>query len=278
MRIGSILFFSAITYFTFIAAPIYFYQHGISRSEMILFLIYTFGTSFAITMGYHRLFAHVTYKTHPLIQFLLLYFGAASFQQSALKWASQHRKHHQFTDTDLDPYNIKKGFFYAHIGWILFWKQPVNYDNVKDLQQNKMLMSQHKHYQWWAIGAGVIVPVILGALMGNHWQTSLLLNVNIRLFLVFTSAFFINSFCHTFGSADFDGSLSAKDHWLGAILTNGEGYHNFHHKFPGDYRNGYRWYHWDPTKWLIVLLSHLNLASDLKRVSDSKILEAIHKS
>ena len=96
---------------------------------------------------------------------LALFFGAASFQQSALKWSSQHRDHHQYVDTDRDPYDISRGFWYAHVGWILFWKHPINYDNVKDLQQNALVMSQHKHYRLWSIGSGLILPLLIGALM-----------------------------------------------------------------------------------------------------------------
>ena len=91
------------------------------------------------------------------------------------------------------------------------------------------------------------------------------MTVCLRMVLVMHSAFFINSFAHVFGEKRFDGSISASDHWLGAILTNGEGYHNYHHRFPRDYRNGVLWYHWDPSKWTIAVLARLGLAWDLQR-------------
>ena len=99
----------------------------------------------------------------------------------------------------------------------------------------------------------------------GHPLGALIMTVSLRMVLVMHSAFFINSYAHTFGSRNFDGRLSAGDHWLGAILTNGEGYHNFHHRYPNDYRNGIRWFHWDPSKWLIFILSKIGLAWDLKR-------------
>ena len=95
-----------------------------------------------------------------------------------------------------------------------------------------------------------------------------------RLALVHHCTFFINSFAHTFGTAEYDAVSSAKDNWIGALLTNGEGYHNYHHRFPSDYRNGIRWYHWDPTKWVIWTLSKVGLASELKRTPLEKIAEA----
>ena len=272
-RWGSILFFLVLTLTTLIAVPLYIYYRGVSFSEWALFVFYVLTTSFAITVGYHRLFAHMTYKAHPLIRFSLLFFGAATFEQSALKWSSLHRTHHQYVDTEEDPYNIKRGFFYAHIGWILLWKHAVNYDNVKDLQKSRLVMHQHTHYKLWSYGAGLVVPLLIGACTG-HLLGALLFSVAARLTLVMNSAFFINSYAHTFGSRPFDTSISARDHWLGAVLTNGEGYHNFHHRFPNDYRNGILWFHWDPSKWAIWGLSHFGLVSELKRTSKKAIQEA----
>ena len=272
-RWGSIAFMVGIHLAVVIGLPVYVHYYGVTASEMALFIFYVLATSFSITVGYHRLFAHSAFKVHPAIRFLILFFGGAAFEQSALKWASQHRRHHQFTDTAKDPYNIKQGFFYAHMGWIMFWKHPVDYDNVKDLQKSALVMSQHRHYQWWSMIAGVVVPLAIGGLTGPMLG-ALLWSVAARLVLVFHSAFFINSFAHSFGTRPYDPTISAKDNWFGAVLTNGEGYHNFHHKFPTDYRNGIRWYHWDPTKWVIWSMARLGLAWDLKKTPDLQIGQA----
>ena len=99
--------------------------------------------------------------------------------------------------------------------------------------------------------------------------------VCLRMIIVLHSSFFVNSFAHTFGKKTYDRTQSARDNWLGALLTNGEGFHNFHHRFPTDYRNGVRWYHWDPSKWSIFLLSKAGLAWNLRKASDRKIAEAV---
>ena len=99
------------------------------------------------------------------------------------------------------------------------------------------------------------IPIVI-------WMT-----VCLRMFLVLNAAFFINSYAHMVGDNAFNRNESARDHWLGALITNGEGYHSFHHRYPNDYRNGIRWYHWDPSKWFIYLLSRLGFAWDLKRSS-----------
>jgi stearoyl-CoA desaturase (delta-9 desaturase) len=114
------------------------------------------------------------------------------------------------------------------------------------------------------------VPMIIGFLIG-HPLGAFIMTVCLRLVLVMNTAFFINSFAHSYGDRPYDSSFSARDHWIGAFLTNGEGYHNFHHKFPTDYRSGIRWFHFDPSKWIIYTLSKLNLAWDLKKTSQENL-------
>lgn len=266
-------FFGVTTIIGVVGTPWYIYRYGVSVPELALFLFYMVATGLAITVGYHRLLSHNTYKTNRFIQFTLLFFGAAAFEQSGLTWSSGHRDHHRFVDTDLDPYSIKKGFWYAHIGWMTLWHQKPDYNNVKDLLKDKLVMHQHNHYVLWGFVAGIATPIVIGALIG-HALGALILAVGLRLTLVYHATFCINSVCHTFGKPTFDIHATARDHWFVAILTYGEGYHNFHHRFPTDFRNGIRWYHWDPSKWVIIILKKLGLAWDLQTVSDETIRQA----
>ena len=216
----NILFFAVTTLLGVVGTPLYFLHRGVSLFELVLFGFFLLATPLSITMGYHRLYAHMTYKANPLVQFLFLFFGAAAFEQSALKWASQHRTHHQFVDTDKDPYSIKKGFFYAHIGWLIFWKQSAHFDNVPDLQRNRLVMHQHRHYMLWSVASGVLLPVLIGAAAG-HALGAFLFAVCLRLTLVYHGTFCINSVCHMFGKATYDIYSSAKDHWFAALITFG---------------------------------------------------------
>lgn len=268
-----IAFFAITTAGAVIGAPLYIQHFGISLSEVLLFLFFVLATGFAITVGYHRLYAHRAFKANKAVQFLVLFFGSAAFEQSALTWCSGHRDHHRYVDTDLDPYSIKKGFWYAHIGWMTLWKQWPDYRNVKELLGNRLVRHQHHHYVAWGMTAGILLPLLLGALSG-HGLGALVFSVCVRLTLVYHATFCINSVCHTFGKATYDIHATARDHWLVAFLTNGEGYHNFHHRFPTDYRNGIRWYHWDPSKWMIALLEKLGLVWNLRRTNDLHVLEA----
>ncbi len=273
-RWASVVFLYGVSAVALVVCPLYLLFHGIHTETIYLFVFLCISTVLGITAGYHRLYAHTTYQAHPVYQFFMLALGAATFQQSALKWASLHRTHHQYTDTERDPYNIKKGFFYAHMGWILFYRREVDYSNVKDLEKSKLIMHQHRYFQWWALGFGLFMPLAIGALYGQVLE-ALLFGVAARLFVVFQVVFFINSFAHTFGKATYGSEVSARDNWLGAILTGGEGYHSFHHKFPNDYRNGVRWYHFDPSKWLIWTSNRLGFAWNLRRTPKAQILKAL---
>lgn len=269
----TISFFAFTHLVTLIGVPIYLFSNGIHAGEWGLAAFFFVITGLSITVGYHRYFAHKTYKASSLVSFLNLFFGAAAFQMSALDWASSHRDHHRYVDTEKDPYNIKEGFFHAHIGWMLYKKHIMDHSNVKDMQRSKLVMHQHEYYSLWAIGAGVIFPTLIGWTFG-HALGAFLIAVCARLVAVYQGTFCINSFCHMFGKATYDTEASARDHWALAFLTWGEGFHNFHHHFPNDYRNGVKWYHWDPSKWMIAGFSMLGLAQDLGRTSQFRILSA----
>lgn len=229
----------------------------------------------SITAGYHRLFSHRAYDAHPIVKIFFLIFGAAAFQNSILKWASDHRIHHSEVDTEEDPYNINEGFFYAHMGWILL-KESNSFNDryVKDLTKDKWVMLQHKYYFLIAGFFGIILPTLIGWLAFGSFLGGLAVGALFKVVILHHSTFFINSLCHYIGNTPYTDSNTAKDSWFMALLTFGEGYHNFHHYFQADYRNGIRWFQFDPTKWLIQILSKLKLASKLKVTPDFKIMKA----
>lgn len=226
-----------------------------------------------ITAGYHRLFAHKTYDATRGVQLAALLFGAASVQNSALHWANNHRVHHSKVDRDEDPYNIKRGFFWAHIGWVLYREREPQFKRVRDLQADPLVMWQHRYYVPLAIVVGALIPVALGALWGDPIG-ALLIAGFLRLVVQYHATFATNSLAHTLGARPYDHSTSARDHFLTAVLTLGEGYHNFHHRFQNDYRNGVRRWDFDPTKWLIWSLSAVGAAQNLRRVPEDKIVRA----
>lgn len=230
-------------------------------------------TNLSITMGYHRLFSHKSYEAHPILQGFLLLIGAGAFQGSALKWSSDHRIHHRFEDTDKDPYNINRGFWHAHMGWMMKHETVSLPISAMDLEKNKLVMLQHKYYGFWSIAVGYLFPMFVGQLLGNA-LLGLAIAGGLRIFLTQQSTFFVNSLSHMHGKTTYSKEITARDSILVSVLTHGEGYHNFHHKFQFDYRNGIRWYHWDPTKWSIQTAYLVGLARKLKTVHVTEIWKA----
>lgn len=228
----------------------------------------------SITGGYHRLFAHPTYKAHWSVRAFYLLFGAASVQNSALKWASDHRRHHAKCDQDEDPYNIKLGFWWAHIGWVVYRPQEeAEIRGVPDLKKDPLVMFQHRHYVALAFVGGAILPFCIGLLWGDPWGALLVAGL-LRLMVQWHSTFAVNSVAHCIGRQTYCKISSARDSFFTALLTFGEGYHSYHHKFMTDYRNGVRWYHFDPTKWWVWSLSKVGLARNLRRVARDVIERA----
>ncbi|MEM7310721.1 MAG: fatty acid desaturase [Planctomycetota bacterium] len=228
----------------------------------------------SITGGYHRHFSHPTYKAHWLLRAFYLFFGAASVQNSALKWSDDHRRHHAHTDTDQDPYNIKRGFWWAHIGWVLHRESSRQQTLVGDLMADPLVRFQDRYYIPIAVVSGALLPFCLGLLWGDPWG-ALLVAGFLRLAVQWHATFSVNSFAHMIGRKPYDEGISAQDSFLTALITLGEGYHNFHHRFPMDYRNGVRWWQPDPTKWVIWTASWLGLTWDLRRTTPVRIQNAI---
>jgi stearoyl-CoA desaturase (Delta-9 desaturase) len=227
----------------------------------------------AITGGYHRLFAHPTYRASWILRALYLVFGAAAVQNSALRWSADHRRHHARTDQEEDPYNIQRGVWWAHMGWVFFKDvTPRELHGVKDLQNDALVRWQDRYYVWIALAAGAAVPTLLGFLWGDPIG-GLLVGCFLRMTVQWHATGSVNSIAHWLGSRPYSRTTSARDSFWTALITLGEGYHNFHHRFQGDYRNGVRAYHFDPTKWFVWTLAHLGLTWDLRRTPR----ETIHR-
>jgi stearoyl-CoA desaturase (Delta-9 desaturase) len=250
--------------------PWYGFTHGYSLAAWIFFALFLITTGFSITGGYHRMWAHRAYSAHWTVRLFYMLFGTMALQQTILIWASQHRVHHQHVDdVEVDPYSAKRGFWFSHIGWILrnYKSGETDLSNVKDLQRDPIVMFQHRYYVPLTLAMNIGLPLALGWAFGDLWGV-LLLGGFLRLVINHHVTFFINSLAHMWGSQPYTDENTARDNHVLALITYGEGYHNFHHIFANDYRNGVKWWHVDPTKWLIATLSGLKLASNLKRVPD----------
>jgi len=228
----------------------------------------------SVTGGYHRLFAHPTYRAASAVRLFYLLFGAASVQNSALKWSSDHRVHHAKTDREEDPYNIRRGFWWAHMGWIFHQdREPGVARGVKDLSNDALVRWQDRYYVLVASCFGFFLPALLGLAWGDPIGAFLVAGF-LRLVVQWHATGAVNSFTHRFGTQPYSLANSARDSSFAALITLGEGYHNFHHRFQADYRNGVLWWHFDPTKWFVWSLARVGLARDLRRTPREAIERA----
>ncbi|MCB0411854.1 MAG: fatty acid desaturase, partial [Bdellovibrionales bacterium] len=257
-------------------STVYFMTASWNWWMLVLFIIFYHATGMSITGGYHRLFSHRAYDAHFIVRLFYALFGAAAFQNSILKWATDHRIHHRHVDSDQDPYSISKGFWYAHMGWMIF-KEPLHPHHAayqRDMLKDPIVVWQHKYYLPISIFMGLMIPALLGWWLGGSFIGGLALVGFTRIVALHHGTFLINSLSHWWGRQTYTDENTARDNEFTALLTFGEGYHNFHHLFANDYRNGIRWYHWDPTKWFIRMKAYLGLVSNLRKTPEEQILRA----
>jgi stearoyl-CoA desaturase (Delta-9 desaturase) len=266
---------------TFVAAvvlvPWYGLTHGFTRADLLCCVCLAVANGMAITAGYHRLWAHRTYEAHWSLRLVYLVFGTMALQNSVFMWCSGHRTHHlNVDDVDKDPYSARRGFWFSHIGWMLrnYPSGKEDFSNIPDLKKDPLLAFQHRHYVPLAVALNFGLPLAAGLVFGDVWGMLILAGV-LRLVWSHHVTFFINSLAHMWGSRPYTEDNTARDNPLIAVITYGEGYHNFHHIFAHDYRNGVRWWQWDPTKWLIAALSYLGLTTRLKRTPVFQIQRAL---
>jgi stearoyl-CoA desaturase (Delta-9 desaturase) len=229
----------------------------------------------SITAGYHRLFAHRTYRASAPVRWFFLAFGASTFQNSALSWSADHRAHHADTDGPGDPHSILKGAWWAHMGW-LFYRRECSADvsRLTDLYAVRSIRLQNRYYALLAIGLGLVLPMAIASLWGDPWG-GLLFAGFFRGAVLLQATFCVNSLAHLLGQRRYDRRVSARDSLVTALVTFGEGYHSYHHRFPFDYRNGVRWWQYDPSKWLIWTLSRLRLVSRPRMASPETVARAV---
>ncbi|KZV94644.1 delta 9-fatty acid desaturase protein [Exidia glandulosa HHB12029] len=234
--------------------------------------VYYYVTGFGITAGYHRLWAHRSYSASKALEWFLAFAGAGAVEGSIRWWARGHRAHHRYTDTDLDPYSAHKGLLWSHIGWmVVLPRRKPGAADVSDLAANPIVAWQHRNYLWLLLLMGFVVPTAVAGFGWGDWRGGFFYAAATRLVFLQHSTFCVNSLAHYLGSAPFDDKHTPRDHVVTALLTFGEGYHNFHHQFPSDYRNAIRWFQYDPTKWFIRTCQAVGLASHLKTFPDNEI-------
>jgi stearoyl-CoA desaturase (Delta-9 desaturase) len=214
---------------------------------------------FAIGAGYHRYFSHRSYSTSRAFQFVLAFMSQTTTQKSVIWWASKHRHHHLYSDTGHDVHSPRHhGFIYSHLGWIFSRKHDEpDFAKVSDLTRYPELMWLHKFEVLPAVllaGLCFLLAGWSGLVVGFLWSTV----------LVYHATFCINSLAHVSGRKRYVTGDDSRNNWLLAVFTMGEGWHNNHHAYQSSVRQGFKWWEFDPTYYLLRALSWTGLVWDLK--------------
>ncbi|KAJ6082968.1 hypothetical protein N7467_007103 [Penicillium canescens] len=236
-------------------------------------ILYYFWTGLGITAGYHRLWAHRSYEAGLPLRIFLACVGGGAVQGSVRWWSAKHRAHHRWTDTVKDPYSVMKGVWYSHFMWMVLKQNPKNRGrtDISDLNEDPIVIWQHKNYGIVILVFGMLFPMVVAGLGWGDWKGGLIYAGILRFLFVQQATFCVNSLAHWLGEQPFDDRNSPRDHVVTALVTLGEGYHNFHHEFPSDYRNAIEWWQYDPTKWSIWVWKQLGLATNLKQFRANEI-------
>jgi stearoyl-CoA desaturase (Delta-9 desaturase) len=257
--------------------------------DLIVLAITYLLTGLGITVGFHRLLTHRSFKTSPALRGLLAALGSAAVEGPVIEWVANHRKHHQFSDQPGDPHSphvdhasgwrgALGGLFHAHVGWILGGDELADERHyAKDLLADPVVRFVDRTFVLWVL-AGLAFPFGLGvALTGSvaGGLTALLWGGAVRMFLLHHATFSINSLCHFFGRRKFATSDESRNLlWL-ALPTLGEAWHNNHHAFPTSARHGLRWWQLDPSAWLIAGLQRVGLAWDVIQIAPERQREKL---
>jgi stearoyl-CoA desaturase (delta-9 desaturase) len=252
--------------------------------DVVVFAVTYLLTGLGVTVGFHRLFTHRSFKTSAGLRALLAILGSAAVEGPIVEWVANHRKHHQFSDRPGDPHSphvehasgwrgALAGLYHAHVGWIFKGDALADEQRyAKDLLDDPIVRFVDRTFVLWVL-AGLAFPFGLGlALSGTiaGGLTGLLWGGAVRMFCLHHSTFSINSLCHYFGRRQFaTGDESRNLLWL-ALPTFGEAWHNNHHAFPTSARHGMRWWQLDPSAWLIAALERAGLVWDVVRIAPER--------
>nr|ABO43722.1 acyl-CoA delta-11 desaturase [Thaumetopoea pityocampa] len=243
--------------------------------EFILFFFAEMG----ITAGAHRLWTHKSYKAKLPLEIFLMVLNSVAFQNTATDWVRDHRLHHKYSDTDADPHNAARGLFFSHVGWLLVRKHDEvkkrgKFTDMSDIYNNPVLKFQKKYAIPFIGAVCFILPTVIpmyfwGESLNNAWHICILryaMNLNVT--------FSVNSLAHIWGNKPYDKDIKPAQNFGVTLATFGEGFHNYHHVFPWDYRTselGDNKFNF--TTKFINFFERIGLAYDLKTVSDDVIAQ-----
>jgi stearoyl-CoA desaturase (delta-9 desaturase) len=235
------------------------WMKAVSGFDLILLAVLYSLVAFGVTVGFHRMLTHRSFRPHPAIKCVLLVLGCMSFEGAPLQWAATHLKHHALSDRDGDPHSPVEGFFHAHVGWIFSSTDADPKTYCRHLVEDPIVVFVSRTWLVWAV-LSLAIPFAIGGWSGLLWGGL------VRVFLSHHVTWSVNSVCHTFGKRPFATRDQSRNEWIVGLLAFGEGWHNNHHAFPRSAFHGLRWWQFDLSGYLIWLLERVGLARDVYHI------------
>jgi stearoyl-CoA desaturase (delta-9 desaturase) len=253
---------SSLPFLAFHLIPVAAIWTGVPASAVVLAVVSYFVRMFFITAGYHRYFAHRSYRLPRWAQLVMALGGTTALQKGPLWWAAHHRDHHRYADTDQDVHSPIRGFWWSHVGWILCDRfSATELDRIKDFAKYPELRWLNRNDWVGPVSLAVASYLIAG------WA-GLVIGFGASTIAVWHGTFLVNSLAHVIGRRRYATSDTSRNSLLIALLTNGEGWHNNHHHYQASARQAFRWWQWDPTYYVLWLLSKVGVVRDLKVPSE----------
>ncbi|WP_131767715.1 acyl-CoA desaturase [Candidatus Protofrankia californiensis] len=257
--------------------------HPIGVTELALLFSMWLVTGLGVTVGYHRLFTHRTFKAAPSAATALAVLGSMAGQGGLVSWVALHRRHHECSDREGDPHSPNlaggglkgrlRGLAHSHFLWMRRHEYPNVVHYAPDLIKNRALVRVARLYYYW-VALGLALPALIGGLVYQSWAgavSGFFWGGLVRIFVLEHVIWAINSFLHMFGTRPYESKENSRNGGIFALVTFGESWHNNHHAFPESSSFGLRWYRLDPGYWLIRMLALCGLAWDLKRPSEERM-------
>ncbi|GAA6107406.1 stearoyl-CoA desaturase b [Tachysurus ichikawai] len=246
----------------------------------LCFLISALG----VTAGVHRLWSHRSYKAKLPLRIFLATANSMAFQNDIYEWCRDHRVHHKYSETNADPHNARRGFFFSHIGWLLLRKHPEVIEkgrklDLSDLKADGVVMFQRRYYKLSILVMCFLVPTLVPwYFWGESLWVAYFIPGLLRYAMVLNASWLVNSAAHMWGMRPFDRNINPRENSFVALTAIGEGFHNYHHTFPYDYATSEYGSMLNITKMFIDFMFYIGLAQDLKKPSHETIIARVHRT
>jgi stearoyl-CoA desaturase (delta-9 desaturase) len=245
------------------------------QTWLFTFMMYIMG-ALGITAGAHRLWAHRSYKAKLPLRILLAFFNSMAFQNDIIEWSRDHRAHHKYSETDADPHNAKRGFFFAHMGWLLVRKHPDvkakgKQIDLSDLMRDPVCQIQRKVYLPSVVLLVFVMPTMVPVYFWGESAWAAYFIAIFRLILALNITWLVNSAAHTWGNKPYDKFINPSENFFVTFGAIGEGFHNYHHTFPHDYSTSEFGWRFNLTTFFIDTMKKIGWAYDCKKMSHEAV-------